>query len=208
VSNGHAKVARLFRLAWFLAFTINGYAVCTIDFPHDANPTPITDDDICNFHQVDVAVYRGARPNPSAYPKLAALGIRTIIDLEEPAYTRGEQAALAELNRKLPPAQRIDFVSFPIDDTEINLTGVSEARMRSLFQQMDKARKPIFIHCYHGKDRTGTVVAIYRMARQQIPYDQAYEEALHYKFSWYNLGLRITVSRYKTAKKMKALLSP
>ena len=40
----------------------------------------------------------------------------------------------------------------------------------------DERNHPIFLHCLHGKDRTGLMVAIFRMARQGWSFDKAYTE--------------------------------
>lgn len=208
MANALAGIARLLGVLLLLASPACGQGPCSLDFPHDANPTPVVDADICNFHQVDADLYRGGRPRQSAYAKLVELGIRTIINLEEPEYAQREKATLDALNATLKPAQRIDLISFPIDQMEIAITGVSHDRLAELFQQMQAAQKPIFLHCYHGKDRTGAIVAIYRMRRREKPYDEAYEEARHYQFSRRDLGLRRTIDRYESAKKLQSLPRP
>jgi tyrosine-protein phosphatase SIW14 len=178
---------------------------CAVDFPHDANPTSITDDIICNFHQVDAQLYRGGRPLVDAYPRLQQLGIRTIINLEETGHADQERAALTQFNATLKPQDRIDFISFPITQAQINETGVSEKEVQHLFQLIQGARKPVFIHCYYGRDRTGLVVALYRMALEGVSFSEAYEEALHYKFSPGDTGLKRTLDRYKNPKKLNSL---
>lgn len=185
-----------------------GQEPCALDFPHDSNPTRIVDTDICNFHQVDDELYRGGRPRATAFPKLVDLGIRTVIDLEQTENAERERIAVGELNQQVPPDQRIDFISFPITPAEMERDGVTHERMRELFQRIQNARRPIFIHCYHGKDRTGAVVALYRMRRHQKTYDEAYEEARRYLFGRGDLGLRKTVDRYEPAKKLLTLPRP
>jgi tyrosine-protein phosphatase SIW14 len=203
-----ATVAGRLALLLLLALPACAQGPCSIDFPHDANATRIIDADICNFHQVDADLYRGGQPRPSAYPKLAELGIRTIINLEEPKYAEREKAAVEELNRDLKPEARIDFISFPIDQTEIATDGVPHEQLRDLFQQMQKARKPIFIHCYHGRDRTGAIVALYRMLRREKSYQEATDEAFHYRLGHHDMGMRNTIDRYKNPKKLESLPCP
>jgi protein tyrosine/serine phosphatase len=201
-------IARKLALLLLLSFPAFGQGPCSIDFPHDANPTRVNDEDICNFHQVDADLYRGGRPRRSAYPKLMELGIRTIISLEEPEFAERERAAVEELNQDLKPEERIDFISFPIDQTEIATDAVPHEQLRDLFQQMQKARKPIFIHCYHGKDRTGAIVALYRMLRREKSFEEATEEALHYRLSQHDVGVQNTIDRYRNPKKLKSLPRP
>ena len=109
---------------------------CAYDFPLDSNPTPITSKDVCNFHQVDAQLYRGGRPRSSAYPKLVGIGVRTIINLEEPEFAMEEKAAIDQLNSGLPSDRQIQFVSFPITPAEIDEEGVSDSRLRELFGEI------------------------------------------------------------------------
>jgi protein tyrosine/serine phosphatase len=208
MTNALARIARLLGVLLLLAWPALGQGPCRLDFPHDSNPTPIVDEDICNFHQVDADLYRGARPRPSAYAKLVQLGIRTIVNLEEPEYAEREKAVIEELNGDLKREQRINFISFPIGQIEIAATGVPHARLQDLFQQIKKAQKPIFLHCYHGKDRTGAIVALYRMLRQEKSYEEATDEAFHYRLSRRDVGMQNTIDRYKNPKKLKSLPRP
>jgi protein tyrosine/serine phosphatase len=181
---------------------------CALDFPLDSNPTSITPKDICNFHQVDAQLYRGGRPRASAYPKLAEVGIRTIINLEEKEYADAERQAIDNLNRGLPPDRQIRFISCPIDSAEIEEKGIPGDHLKSIFKQMQEADKPIFIHCYHGKDRTSAIVVLYRLVMNQKSAEEAYQEAYHYLFSQEDHGLARTIEQYRTPKKLKSLPRP
>jgi protein tyrosine/serine phosphatase len=181
---------------------------CAYDFPLDSNPTPITSKDVCNFHQVDAQIYRGGRPRSSAYPKFVDFGIRTILNLEEKEYAESERAVVDELNLGLPPEKQIQLVSIPIGPAEIETKEVPPEHVKKIFEEIRDAKRPIFIHCYHGKDRTGAIVAIYRMLMNQKSVSEAYDEAFHYGFSLEDHGLSKTVDRYKSEKKLKALPRP
>lgn len=208
IASALTGIARLLGVLLLVALPAPGQGPCSLDFPHDSNPTPIIDEDICNFHQVDADLYRGGRPRPRAYAKLVELGIRTIVNLEESEYAEREKAVIEELNGDLKPEQRINFISFPIDLREIATTGVPHERLQDLFQQIKKAQKPIFIHCYHGKDRAGAIVALYRMRRQEKSYEEATDEAFHYRLSRHEVGMQNTIDRYKNPKKLKSLPRP
>jgi protein tyrosine/serine phosphatase len=199
--------ATLLALGWLLpaAVAAKAQSSCGLDFPHDSNPTEVSDEDVCNFHQVDESLFRGGRPRPSAFPKLVDLGVKTIISLEGSESAGQEKVLIDDLNGTLPPKQRIDFISFPIGPREMEQSGVSHEGMVRLFEQIRDARRPIFIHCYHGKDRTGAVVAVYRMRRHQKTSEEAYAEAFHYLFQESDLGLRRTIDRYEADKNLQKL---
>jgi len=200
----------LLPLLWVLSLWASAPAQepCAYEFPLDSNPTSITPQDICNFHQVDETLYRGGRPRTRAFPKLVELGVRTIISLEEPESAAKEKATVDELNRTLAPEQQIDFLSFPISPAETEETGVSHERLQELFRKMRGAQRPIFLHCYHGKDRTGAIVALYRMLMNQKSAREAYEEAYHYRFSRDDHGLSRMLNRYARTKKLQTLPRP
>jgi protein tyrosine/serine phosphatase len=202
------KLAALF-LPWLLAALAPPRAAaqfpCAVLFPHDSNPTPITDEDICNFHKVDALVYRGGRPRPSAYPKLVELGVRTILDLEETASAEKERDSITRFNATLKPPDALGFISFPITQTQITRTGVSDEQIERLFHLLQEAPKPVFIHCYYGRDRTGAIVALYRMAAEGVSFDKAYAEALHYHFGPEDAGLLKTLERFRSPGRLSRL---
>ncbi len=181
---------------------------CAYDFPLDANPTKIAPHDICNFHQVDSQLYRGGRPRASAYPKLAEMGVRTIINLEEKEYGEVEREEVNKLNRGLPPDRQIQFISCPIGPAEIEEKGIPGDHLKHLFKEMEGAPKPIFIHCYHGKDRTSAIVVLYRLLMNQKSYDEAYQEAKHYLFEDSDKGLVKTIEEYRSPRKLQSLARP
>ncbi len=176
--------------------------------PRDTRPPSINTDDVANFRTVDPQFYCGGRPRPSAFPKLVQLGVRTIINLESREDAEAERAAIEKLNLGLLPDSQIQLISFPIGPDEIDETGVSHKRLQELFTQIRDARRPILIHCYHGRDRTSAVVAIYRMLMSQKSVTEAYEEAFQYGFSREDHGLSKTIDRYKSPKKLQSLPRP
>jgi protein tyrosine/serine phosphatase len=183
-------------------------------YPQDCNPTFISDQDIQNFHEVDAVLFRGARPRYDAdvYLKLAELGVRTIVNLEGRGEARKEHAAVERANQRLREKNRpaLVFISFPIRSFfRTVLFSLPDKRVQSLFAQIQSAPKPIFIHCKHGKDRTGAMVALYRLKRlEQRSVQAALREARYYKFSKWNFGLKRTVNRYKKSAKLNELPPP
>lgn len=169
--------------------------------PCDCNPTAITESDISNFHKVDHDLYRGARPTCNGLSHLEALGIRTFINLG------GAEAAIHSCE-KGAKAAGIHFIHFHISPVQTVLTGVSDERLRSLFAFMQQAPKPIFLSCQLGRDRTGVIVALYRIKRRELSFDEALQEAVYYGYRQYYLGLRVTLDRYKDPLELRSLPAP
>jgi protein tyrosine/serine phosphatase len=105
---------------------------------------------------------------------LAAIGIKTIIDLREDAedYARrstenaGMRYVNLRLNSKRPPT-----------------AGESE---RFLALVNDQSNWPVFVHCAGGRHRTGVLIAVYRMEMDGWDAKRAYREMKDFKFysSW------------------------
>jgi len=174
-------------------------------YPRAGNPPRITEKDIPNFHQVDADLFRGGHPHCTGYAKLAALGIRTIVDLQG-----GADRAVRGCERRLGRTTlNFHIIPFEIMFTQTALTGVSDKRLRWLFAMMRRAPKPIFVTCKLGDDRTGVIVALYRMRRGEMSFQNAEQEALHYHFHPDVLvGLRFTLDRYRDRRKVSALPDP
>jgi len=51
----------------------------------------------------------------------------------------------------------------------------------------DSSRTPVFVHCRHGADRTGTICAIYRIATEGWSKDEAIEEMTKGGFGYHSI---------------------
>jgi len=99
--------------------------------------------------RVTPGIFRGAQPEPEGYATLKAMGIRTVINVRQ-----------RHREREAVEAAGMRYVNIPISF----LTKVDPAVVRKTLSVMtDPANQPVFIHCSVGSDRTGVVVAIYRM---------------------------------------------
>jgi protein tyrosine phosphatase (PTP) superfamily phosphohydrolase (DUF442 family) len=189
----------LFTLAFALIPGSNVQAKCR--HPRDCNPTAITDNDICDFHKVDNDLYRGGHPTCDGLSKLEALGIRTFINLG------GAEARIQGCENDARKAG-VRFISFHISTLQIVLTGVSDERLRSLFALLQEAPKPIFLSCSLGRDRTGVIVAIYRVKRRELSFQEAKQEAVYYGYRPRFIGLRKVLERYIDPRELGLLPAP
>ncbi len=123
-----------------------------------------------NFGKVDAAYYRGAQPKGKDYADLAAIGVRTVIDL-----TKDGDAAEAGM------AQRagMKFYRIPMTTREAP-TADTVARFLQIVN--DPANQPVYVHCQGGRHRTGVMTAVYRMTEDGWTADQAFAEMKRYKF--------------------------
>jgi protein tyrosine/serine phosphatase len=125
---------------------------------------------ISNFGQMDQNFYRGARPKSEDFKNLAALGIKTVIDLTDNSREREEPAVVAAGMR---------YVNIPIVDK-----AYPSAEQVSAFLKVanDPATGKFYVHCAGGRHRTGIMGAVYRFNHDHWSYDQAYAEMKQYDF--------------------------
>lgn len=156
---------------------------------------PMTDG-ILNFGKVNDALYRGAQPDDAAIFHLKAIGIKTIISL------RTEKEA-----SKTEPIQA---TACGIIYTNMPLAGMgrpTDDEVTKILSLIQTSPGPVFIHCTHGCDRTGTIVACYRMQHDHWPVDEAMQEANRYGMSRFERGMRRFVADFAKAANGKGVQS-
>ena len=72
----------------------------------------------------------------------------------------------------------------------------TEQERAQVFTIISYAPGPVFVHCEHGCDRTGTVVACYRIRHDGWDVQAALKEANHYGMSPLERGMRAYVSDF------------
>ena len=125
---------------------------------------------IDNFGQMDDQFFRGARPDKKDFPALAALGIKTIIDLTDNSRDTEQPAA---------EAAGLRYINIPIVDKSYpSMESVNEF----LKVVNDPATGKFYVHCAGGRHRTGIMGAVYRFNHDHWDFDKAYAEMLQYDF--------------------------
>ena len=131
---------------------------------------------------VDSVLWRGPRPDSGNFSEVRKRFL-TVVSLE------GLEEDWREA-RELAPAL---VVSKPISSWQILLAGVPEAFLESVLLAIQAASRPVLVHCREGRDRTGLVVAAYRVRQMRWSKEAAMAEAiaLGYRHS-INFGLNRT----------------
>jgi protein tyrosine/serine phosphatase len=148
---------------------------------------------VSRFHKVDGKLYRGAQPNAVGLRQLRDLGIRIVINL------RGEQDAMTREERRLVESLGMRYVPLPVADGNIFTRSrvVPEDAIRNFFAALDGATGPVFVHCQRGADRTGTLVAMYRIARHGWDNERAYAEARALGMRWWYSGFKAQILAFR-----------
>lgn len=125
---------------------------------------------IGNFGQMDERFYRGGRPKPEEFKKLAALGIQTVIDLTDNSLEREKPAVEAAGMR---------YVNIPIVDKAYPTMEQANEFLRVV---NDPATGKFYVHCAGGRHRTGVMGAVYRFNHDHWNFDQVYAEMKQFDF--------------------------
>lgn len=125
---------------------------------------------IDNFGVINDKYYRGAQPKGDDYRDLAALGVKTVIDLTKDG--RDDEQGFVE-------AAGMKFHRIPMTTTD-RPSDAAIAEFLSIVN--DPANQPVYVHCQGGRHRTGTMTAVYRMTADHWTAAQAYDEMKQYRF--------------------------
>lgn len=129
-----------------------------------------------NFKKVDGRLYRGGIPSDTDLQTLVKMGIKTDIDLM--GAIPPERAPVAH-EKEAATKAGLKFVSIPLPMDR----AVPQDMVEQFLQQVqDPANQPVYVHCRHGRDRTGTLVSAYRISFDGITGEQALEEMKSFGF--------------------------
>lgn len=148
-----------------------------------------------NFHQVNDQLYRGAQPKQDGLKRLAQLGIRTIVNLRE-----GDD--LANRERREARAAGLQYFNIPLK----RAGRPSDEQIERVLGILDTpANQPVFVHCHLGADRTGMVIAVYRITHDGWTSERARAEANKYGMHLWEMGMKNYIhDRYERQRKSQA----
>ncbi len=142
---------------------------------------------IPNYEQVNANLYRGGRPEQAGLAELAKMGVKTVINLQG-----GDlRSAWAFVDRRTEPGElpeniaiegeqvkalHMNYINFPIDSVDKIDAQEDQWIKQILVDVQNPALQPVFVHCEHGKDRTGLIVALERVQFEKWSPSDAHAE--------------------------------
>jgi tyrosine-protein phosphatase SIW14 len=142
-----------------------------------------------NFQIVNEHVLRGGQPTSEGFRNLAANGVKTVVDLRE-----ADQRAEAE--KEIVESLGMKYVNIPMQGMT---TPTDQQISKALKLMKNDSAGPVFVHCQRGADRTGAVVACYRIEHDNWNNVKALHEARGFGMRWYQLQLQSYVLAYHSA---------
>jgi protein tyrosine/serine phosphatase len=120
-----------------------------------------------NFAKISEILYRGEQPTAEGFGELKKLGVKTVVCLRafhgDSDLLKGTGLRYVHLNCKAWHPEEEDVAAF------LKILRAPE-------------NQPVFVHCMHGSDRTGMMVASYRMLEQKWTPEEATMELRNFGF--------------------------
>ena len=139
---------------------------------------------ISNFCVVTPNVlWRGAKPAQDGAAWLIQRGVRTIVNLE---LLQDDRRVFGEA--RPASAGRYEAGYFRISDWEPNAVlapVLLDDHVAHFLAVVDKQPKPVYVHCRSGQNRTGVMVAAYRVIVEGLSRDAAIAEMRRYQGIWF-----------------------
>lgn len=120
-----------------------------------------------NFYQISPTLFRSEQPDADLAPVLREQQIDVIINLRSRHHD-------PERLKNAIDMQKIKFVHIPIHTWQIDREDLL-AVMKTI-KEAEQQQQKVLIHCYHGSDRTGASVAMYRIIFQHWSIEEAKRE--------------------------------
>jgi len=150
---------------------------------------------ITNFGRVNDHLFRGAQPDAAGLAGLRNLGVKTIICLR---LTND----LWRPEKDLAASNGMTFINLPLK----GLGRPRDADVARALALIENSPDPVFVHCEHGCDRTGALIACYRIAHDHWTAAAAQKEADRYGMSSLERGMRSFIADFAAAAKKRGSL--
>lgn len=152
-------------LLFFAPLVVSGGTNKTAQLSPSERPaawgTPLEKPGLPNLHQVSPILFRGAQPSHEGMLQLEQMGVKTVVNLrgfhDDEDRLTGTKLSYVSIRFHTWHPEEADMVKFLKAVTNTN-------------------KQPVFVHCKRGIDRTGTMVALYRIAVQGWTKDEAVRE--------------------------------
>jgi|SRR6201993_718311 len=100
-----------------------------------------------NLYKVDDSLYRCEQPSRKDFILIDSIGIKTVINLRQ----------------RKTDNYKIEKTGLALVNVPMNAWTISYTNITAGMKAIKSAKKPALVHCKHGADRTGCIVAIYRI---------------------------------------------
>lgn len=136
---------------------------------------PVTLDKSDNFFRVAPCLYRSAQPDAKGMEAYEAMGIRTVINLRANHSDDTEAQRTSLILRRIP----------------INTWNIKDEHVVAVLSLLRTEEKPVLVHCQHGADRTGLMMAMYRIVEEGWSKEAALDELKNGGYGYHSIWTNI-----------------
>ena len=113
-----------------------------------------------NLYQINDVLYRAEQPSKKGFKEMEAKGVKTILNLRR-----------LRNNKKKAEGFNFKLIHQPIKTKLLNEDDILNA-----LRVIQNSKLPVLVHCWHGSDRTGTIIAAYRILIDNWTKEEAISE--------------------------------
>ena len=124
---------------------------------------PVSATHIENFYQIDDEFFRSGNPSGEAFVELESLEIMEVINLQ--TYHSDDDEA--------------EGSKVTLHRVKMNAHKITEEDVVEVLRLIKNRKGKILVHCKHGSDRTGLIVAMYRIVFQDWTKEDATDELIN-----------------------------
>ena len=177
--NGLFRIQRHFFKILTLSFMVSG-CITTPSLPKEQRPTHWAKElnRAENFYQISADVFRSEQPDVNLVPQLKQNRIDVVINLRS-----------RDLDSTQLKDQNLKLIHIPINTWSINREDLLQVMFE--IQQAKAFEQKILIHCYHGSDRTGASIAMYRIIFENWSTQDALDEMKYGGYGFHPIWINI-----------------
>jgi tyrosine-protein phosphatase SIW14 len=121
---------------------------------------PVPSEALHNLYRLNAGVYRSEQPTRRGFEEIRKMGIRTIVNL------RSERS----------DAPLVEGLGLRLVEVPMEAAHFGEDEIARALGAIQAAEKPVLVHCQYGADRTGVVMAMYRIVFEGWSKEEAVAE--------------------------------
>lgn len=122
-----------------------------------------------NLHRINDSIFRSEQPTKMGIKEIEKLGVQSVLSVRN-----------IKSDRSIRRKSSLKFYK-----KTINAWTMTEDELIEALKLLIQSEKPVLIHCVHGSDRTGTVVAAYRIIFESWSKEKAIQEMLEPKYGFH-----------------------
>jgi len=129
-----------------------------------------------NLYMLNDSIYRCEQPDSLGFTIIKRLGIKSVLNLRS----------------KHKDDKLIYRLPLNLYNVEMKAENINDEEIINALKVLRNSPKPVIVHCMHGSDRTGAIIAMYRIVYQKWTKEQALNEMKNGGYGFHKVYANIT----------------